>query len=100
MSNRKKPRVRKLVAESALKKINLPVQEDLEIVKKVPAIIHWDQIDTIGRHDDETIGEAVIYDDGTSDIIVFQDISEDAKKMVYGGMSGIDHFSIADPEEN
>lgn len=64
--------------------------------KRVPAIVHWSQVDGTDRTDDETIGEAIIYDDGTSDVIVFADISEDAKKLV-GIINGkLDKYSIAE----
>ena len=62
-------------------KMTVPIQER-SVHKRVPAVIHWSTVAGIDRTDDETIGEAVIYEDGTSDVIVFGDISADAKKLV------------------
>ncbi len=93
MSNRRKmfkPRRRKngnlhtpnLISEGALSKIDVP-KSDKVVVKTVPAMA-----------DGEVIGEAVIYEDGTIDVIVQGDISEKAKadlysfKQVMMGMDG------------
>lgn len=61
--------------------MTVPIQER-SVHKRVPAVIHWSTVAGIDRTDDETIGEAVIYEDGTTDVIVFGGISADAKKLV------------------
>jgi hypothetical protein len=57
--------------------VEVPIQEK-SVHKRVPAVIHWDTVDGSERTDDETIGEAIIYDDGTTDVIVFSEISVEA----------------------
>ena len=93
MSNRRKPRNRKLIAERALNKVSVPARDQV-VIKDVPAIIHWSQLEGNDRTDDEVIGKALIYDDGTQDVIVFSDISEDAKVLVYGISGTIDNISM------
>lgn len=61
--------------------VEVPIQEK-SVHKRVPAVIHWSTVDGSPRTDDETIGEAILYDDGTTDVIVYSEISEDAKKVV------------------
>jgi hypothetical protein len=73
----------------------IPIQE-LSVHKKVPAVIHWGTVDGIDREDDEIIGEAIIYEDGTSDVIVFSEISEDARNLVGIINTELDHFSQED----
>jgi len=74
-------------------KMTVPIQER-SVHKRVPAVIHWGTVDGIDRTDDETIGEAVIYEDGTSDVIVFGDISPDAKKLVGIINQNLEGYSI------
>lgn len=64
--------------------------------KRVPAVIHWDQVTGTDRTDDEVIGEAIIYDDGTSDVMVFGELSDEAKKLVGIINSRLDTYSIED----
>lgn len=64
--------------------------------KRVPAVVHWATVEGNDRTDDEVIGEAVIYDDGTSDVIVFGDISEDAKHLVGLINIHLDHLTTED----
>jgi len=73
--------------------VEVPVHEK-SVHKRVPAVIHWDTVDGSDRTDDETIGEAIIYDDGTSDVIVWADISADAKKLVGVINSSLDSYSV------
>lgn len=75
--------------------MTVPMQEK-SVHKKVPAVIHWNTVPNVDRDDDETIGEAIIYDDGTSDVIVFAEISEDAKRLVGTINAELDHFSLED----
>lgn len=76
-------------------KVDVPIMEK-SVHKRVPAVIHWATVDGIDRTDDETIGEAIIYDDGTSDVMVFGEISNDAKRLVGIINSNLDHYSIED----
>ena len=57
---------------------------DNPIVKRVPAVIHWDQIENSPRTDDEIVGQALIFEDGTQDLELTPDISEDAQRILYG----------------
>lgn len=98
MSNRKKPTNRKLVAERALSKVEVPDKESV-VLKRVPAKIKWAGVDSVDRDDEEIIGEAIIYDDGTNDLIVSGSLSDDAKKLIYGLSEGFDMFSIAEQAE-
>lgn len=52
------------------------------VQKRVPAVIHWSTVEGTVRTDDEVIGEAIIYEDGSSDVIIFGDISPEAKRLV------------------
>lgn len=85
-----------LIKQSALSRVNVPAQERV-VLKKVPANIKWAEVEMIDRDDVEVIGEAIIYEDGTSQVIVFDDISEDAKKLMHSFVS--DKYSIAEQEE-
>lgn len=93
VSNRRRPRNRKLIAERALAKVDIPSQ-DRVVEKRVPATIKWAEVKNIERDDVEVIGEAVIYDDGTYDVVISQDISEEAKVLTYGVTGGVDNLSI------
>lgn len=98
MSNRRKTRWgRKGMGEKI--SIPLPVEEAV-ILKRVPAVIHWAQVPSVDRDDDEIIGEALIYEDGEQDVVIFDGISNDAQKLLDYARGGVDHFSIADPQEN
>jgi len=61
--------------------VPLPSDERV-LVKTVPAVIHWSQFKDIERNDTEVVGETLIYQDGSHDIIVKDDISENAKKVM------------------
>lgn len=70
-----------IIREDALEKVSVPNQEKV-VVKTVPA-----------RCGDEVVGEAVIYEDGTIDIIKFGDISPEAEAYIHSfqsAMLGID----------
>lgn len=73
--------------------VDIPIQERT-VHKRVPAVVHWATVEGQGRTDDETIGEAIIYEDGTSDVIVFKDISDDAKQLVTIINQSLDNYSI------
>lgn len=73
--------------------VEVPIHEK-SVHKRVPAIVHWATVDGNDRTDDEIIGEAIIYDDGTSDVIVHADISADAKKLVGIINQNLDGYSI------
>lgn len=75
-------------------------KDEKTVIHEVPAIIHWGDIKASSRTDDEEVGRAIVYDDGTTDVIIFSGISEDAEKMIHGAKAGVDHFSIMDDEEN
>lgn len=76
-------------------KVDVPIMEK-SVHKRVPAVIHWSTVEGTDRTDDETIGEAIIYEDGTSDVMVFGEISEDAKKLVGVINADLDRYSIED----
>lgn len=77
--------------------VEVPIQEK-SVHKRVPAVVHWGTVDGNDRMDDETIGEAIIYDDGTSDVIVWSEISDDAKKLVGIINQNLDGYSISEEE--
>jgi hypothetical protein len=81
--------------KQAEEKIDVPIMEK-SVHKQVPAVIHWADVTGIERTDDETIGTAIIYEDGTSDIIVDRDISEDAKKIVGIINHKLENYSVED----
>lgn len=62
--------------------------------KRVPAVVHWGTVEGTDREDSETIGESIIYDDGTSDVLIFADISPEAKKLVALINKDLENFSI------
>lgn len=99
MGNRRKPRNKKLRALGKRMTFHIPDAEQT-VEKTVPAIIHWSQVPGVTRNDDETVGEAVVYEDGTTDVILFKDISDEAHQMISGVKGGVDHYSIMDTEEN
>lgn len=94
MGNRKKVKNPRLAMENA-EEVHVPIQERT-VHKRVPAKIHWSTVDGNDRTDSETIGEAIIYEDGTSDVIVFSDISEDAKHLVGIINQNLDKYSVED----
>lgn len=85
-----------LIKRSALSRVNVPAQERV-VLKKVPANIKWAEVGGIDRDDVEIIGEAIIYEDGTSQMIVNDDISDDAKKLL--GSFYPNKYSLAEQEE-
>lgn len=72
-----------------------PIMEKV-VHKRVPAVVHWASVEGTDRTDDETIGEAIIYDDGTSDVMIFGELSEEAKKLVGVINARLDNYSIED----
>lgn len=76
-------------------KVDVPIMEK-SVHKRVPAVVHWAQVEGTDRTDDEVIGEAIIYDDGTSDVMVFGELSDEAKKLVGIINSRLDNYSIED----
>ena len=56
--------------------------EEKAVVNSVPAVIHWDDLPG-EKTGDEIIGEAIMYEDGTTTMIVFSDASEEAKDLLY-----------------
>lgn len=91
MGNRRRPKNPFLANGST--KVDIPIRER-SVHKRVPAVIHWSQVDGTSRTDDETIGEAIVYEDGTSDVIVFSDISDEAKHLVGIINQRLDNYSI------
>jgi len=61
--------------------LRVPLDERI-VNKKVPAVIHFKDWDQVDREDDEIIGETVIYEDGTFDMVVNRDISPEAQSIV------------------
>lgn len=76
-------------------RVDVPIMEK-SVHKQVPAVVHWAQVDGTDRTDDEVIGTAIIYDDGTSDVIINDDISSEAKQLVGIINSRLDNYSIED----
>lgn len=64
--------------ESRFEVLDSPTGEK-EVLKTVPSIIHWANVPQVDREDSETVGKAVIYIDGSFDMIVFEGISEEAR---------------------
>lgn len=91
---RRKARRPELALENEVK-VDVPIMEK-SVHKRVPAVVHWGTVEGSSRTDDETIGEAIIYEDGTSDVMIFDEISSDAKKLVGIINSRLDHYSIED----
>jgi len=91
---RRKARRPELALENEVK-VDVPIMEK-SVHKRVPAVIHWGTVEGNSRTDDEVIGEAIIYEDGTSDVMVFGEISDDAKQLVGIINSRLDNYSIED----
>lgn len=92
MGNRRKPRRPDLSIDGSG---HMPLPPDEKVViKQVPAVIHWAQFDDIDRNDDEIVGETLIYQDGSVDIIAHADISDNAKKVM-GWYDQLHDISIA-----
>jgi hypothetical protein len=87
VSNRRKPkrqaRLSKMIKQEAIERLDLPASEKT-VIKRVPATIHWGMVKDIDREDSEVIGETVIYEDGSYDVVVADDISDNAKTLIYG----------------
>lgn len=96
MSNRRRPTNPTGPPEEI--KVDIPMREK-SVHKRVPAVIHFSQVDGTDREDDEVIGTAIIYEDGTSDIIVNADISREAKLVVGGVNAHLDGLSMNDEED-
>lgn len=94
MGNRRKPNNPRLAMEEAVE-VDVPIKEK-SVHKQVPAVIHWNTVDGTDRDDDEVIGTAIIYEDGTSDVIVNSDISPEAKTLVGIINMHSDHLSLED----
>jgi hypothetical protein len=97
MGNRKKPRNPKLRAlgqHLSFARAVMPEDEPKVVERTVPAVIHWGDVPGSPRTDDETIGQAITFDDGSTDIIMYEDISDDAKKIIYGAQAGVDHYGL------
>lgn len=92
MGNRRKAKRPDLSLEGG-PGVSLPKEEHV-LVKTVPAVIHWGQFQDVERDDDEVVGETYIYENGTHDIVLADDISEDAK-VVMGYYAQVRDLSIA-----
>lgn len=90
MGNRRKPKRPDLAMSGPA--LRLPKDEKI-LAKTVPAVIHWDQFKDVDRDDTEIIGETLIYESGDHDIIINDNISEDAKKIM-GFYDTLKHVSI------
>jgi len=92
MGNRRKPRRPDLSIDGSG---HMPLPPDEKIlVKTVPAVIHWSQFEDIERNDDEVVGETLIYQDGSHDIIIKSEgLSEEAKQIM-GYYDQLKHLSI------
>lgn len=78
--------------------VSLPKDEKV-LVKTVPAVIHWGQFKDVERNDSETIGQTLIFEDGTHEIFLNKDeISEEAKKVM--GLYDKLHVSVHERENN
>lgn len=76
-----------------------PPMDERVVLKTVPAVIHWKDWDFNDREDDEEIGETIIYTDGQFDMIIREDISDEAKSAVnYLQSKNPGNFSIAKEE--
>jgi len=96
MGNRRKPKRPDLTLAGG-PGVSLPEEEHV-LVKTVPAVIHWSQFKDIDREDTEIVGETFIYENGTHDIVLADDISEDAK-IVMGYYGKLKNLSV-DRENN
>lgn len=73
-----------------------PPSDEKVVVKTVPAVIHWKDWEASDREDDEIIGETVVYEDGSFEMVINRDISEEAKSIVNYMQSSIGNkFSLA-----
>lgn len=81
------PDRRTLIKESALNKVQVPKAEKA-VAKQVPATIKWADVGNIDRDAVEVVGTCLIYEDGTQDVIIFDEISQDAKDIIYSFQSG------------
>ena len=93
MSNRKKSRrekrdkfLAKIKGETGLDvgmkvegRVITPPQDEKVLLKTVPAVIHWKEWEAVDREDDEVIGVTNLYEDGSFDMIIDRDISQEAK---------------------
>lgn len=80
--------------------VSIPEQAERVVDKTVPAVIHWDDVDTTEKTGDEIIGETVIYTDGTFEMVINREISDEAKVMVnylHGKNPG--NFSLSPKED-
>ena len=93
MSNRRRPRNPTVPGEGERRRVEIPILNQV-VQKKVPAVIHFKDVEGTDRTDDEIIGESIIYEDGTSDIVVFADISDEAKQVVRIIQGQLDGLSI------
>lgn len=85
MSNRRKTkRPDVLIKQEAVDegRINIPRGERV-VAEEKPATIHWSLVKNSPREDSEVIGTAIIYEDGSTDLIVAKDISEEARALLY-----------------
>lgn len=94
MGNRRFPKNPRAAMEAAVE-VDVPIKDKI-VHKQVPATIHWATVVGNDRTDDEVIGTAIIYEDGTSDVIVNSDISADAKNLVAIINAHSDHLSLED----
>lgn len=90
MSNRKKPKNKRLIFRKALEDQGLvevkPPEGEKQVLKEVPAVVKWADVPGIDREDEEVTGKCIIYEDKTTDIITFDDVSEDAKLLIEHGV--------------
>lgn len=75
----------------------IPEENEKVVLQEVPANLKWADVEGIDRDDVETIGKQIIYDDGSTDLLVdWESISEDAKKLL-GYYTNQGPYSIAEP---
>lgn len=93
MSNRKKSRrekrdrfLAKIKGETGLEvgqkiegSVITPPADEKVLLKIVPATIHWKDWEAVDREDDEVIGDTLLYEDGTFEMVINRDISPEAK---------------------
>lgn len=56
-----------------------PPTDEKVVLKVVPAVIHWKDWDAVDRDDDEVIGETMLFEDGSFEMVIDRDISPEAK---------------------
>lgn len=96
MSNRKRSKIEKTFGKASIPAtLNIPEDEKVEL-KRVPANIKWADVKGVDRTDVEIIGEAVLFDDGTQDVIIHSDISDDAKKLIDGFRDDVGIYSVGE----